>query len=141
MNSLHDFSSWLSIMFFRHDSLSKSNDLHVSLHVSLYVFLYVFLYVSLYVFLYDSLSNDLHVFSSWLSIKKIMQKSENFLYLTLLTSSLNSWRVKSSWLSSQLSRVMLSWKYAQLNLNWIKNISNSTLNQVEFKMSTQNSIQ
>ncbi len=29
MNSLHDFSSWLSIMFSRHDFLSKSNDLYV----------------------------------------------------------------------------------------------------------------
>ncbi len=130
------YQSQTTFMFPRHDSLS--NDLHVllyvSLYVSLYVLLYVFLHVSLHVFLHVSLSNDLHVFSSWLSTilpkrqcKKIMQKSEKFLYLALLMSSLNSWRIK------------LNWKYEQFNSSRVENVSNSTQSRFEFKMSTQNS--
>ncbi len=65
-----------------------------------------------------------------------MQKLKKFLYLTFLMSSLNSWRVELSWFNSQLSQVASSWKYAQFDSNWVENVSNSTLNQVEFKMST-----
>jgi len=140
LNSLHDFSSWLSIMFFRHDSLSKSNDLHVSLHVSLHVFLYVFLYVSLYVLLYDFLSNNLHVFPSWLSIKKIMQKDNAKVGKISIFSSLD---IKLEFLTSQVeltqfsvemscvklkicsTRLKLNWKCEQLNFesSWIQNVN------------------
>ena len=89
-------------MFSRHNFLS--NNLHVFSSCSLYV--------SFYVSHHDFLSNDLHVFSSKLSIKKIMQKSKKFLYLTLLTSSSNSWRIKLNWLNYQLSQIALNWKYA-----------------------------
>jgi len=57
LNSLHDSSSWLSIMFSRHDFLSKSNDLHVFSSCFLSCFSSCF-----------SLC-----FSSWLSIKSLYQ--------------------------------------------------------------------
>ncbi len=69
-----------------------------------------------------------------------MQKSKKFLYLAFLMSSLSSWRVKSSWLNSQSSRVTSSWKYAQFDLSQVENVSNSTSNWVEFKMSIQQSV-
>jgi len=56
-------------------------------------------------------------------------------------SSSSSWRVKSSWLNSQSSRVVSSWKYKQLDLNWVENVSNSTRCWFKFKMSTWNSTQ
>ncbi len=61
-------------MISRHDFLS--NDLHVSLHVSLYILLYVSLY--------DFLLNDLHVSSSWLSIKKIIIIINSYTLVTLI---------------------------------------------------------
>ncbi len=63
-----------------------------------------------------------------------MQKSEKFLYLTFLMLSSSSWWVKSSWLNFQSSRVASSWKYAQLNLSWVENMNNSTLNWVKFNL-------
>ncbi len=95
-------------MFSRHDFLS--NNLHVSLHVSRHV--------SLHVSLYDFLSNDLHVFSSWLSIKKIMQKSKIFLYLTFwyqaqILDELNQVDSILSWVESCQVENMR-------NLTWIK---------------------
>ncbi len=158
MISLHDFlpcfpvmtlyQSQMTFMFSHHDFLS--NDLHVSLHVflhvSLYVFLhvslyvslyvslhvslYVFLHVSLYVSFYDSLSNNLHVFSSWLSTKKIMQKDNAKVGKISIFSSLDvklkflTNRVELTQFSVELSRVKLkicsiwlksSWKYEQLD--------------------------
>ncbi len=44
-----------------------------------------------------------------------MQKSEKFLYLALLTSSSNSWRVESNWLNFQSNQVASSWKYEQFD--------------------------
>ncbi len=64
---------------------------------------------------------------------------KNFLYLTLLMSSSSFWRVELSWLNSQSSWIASSWKYEQLNLSWVENVSNSTWSQFEFKMSIQNS--
>ncbi len=122
---LHDFLSCFSVMtlyqsqtifmFSHHNSLS--NDLHVSLYVSLY----------------DFLSNDLHVFPSWLYIKKIMQKDNAKVEKISIFNSLD---VKHEFLTN---RVASSWKYAQLDSSRIDNVSNSTSNRVEFKMSTRNS--
>ncbi len=67
-----------------------------------------------------------------------MQKLKKFLYLVLLMSSLSSWRVELNWFNSQLNHVTLNWKYAQLDLNQIENVSNLTSNRVKFKMSIQN---
>ncbi len=137
---LHDFLPCFSVMtlyqsqtifmFSRHDFLS--NDLYVSLYVSLYVFLHVSLY--------DFLSNDLHVFSSWLSIKKIMQKDNAkvekisiFSFLDVKLKFLTS-RVKLTQFSVELNHVKLkicstwlelSWKYEQFDFesSWIQNVN------------------
>jgi len=77
LNSLHESSSWLSIMFSRHDFLSKSNDLHVfstwlkAFYQMIFMFLFMFFIMFLFMFLVMTfyqifLSNSLHDFLSWL---------------------------------------------------------------------------
>ncbi len=118
--------------------------LYVSLYVFLYVSLYVFLYVSLYVFLhvslYDFLSNNLYVFSSWLFIKKIMQKDNAkvnfffiFSFLDVKLKFLINWveltqfSVESSCIKLKicLIQLKLNWKCKQLDfeLSWIQNVN------------------
>ncbi len=113
-------------MFSRHDFLSKSNHLHVLLHV----FLHVFLYVSLY----DSLSNNLHVFSSWLSIKKIMQKDNAKVEKIFIFSSLN---VKLEFLTSQVELIQFSVESNQIKLKIcsIQLESSWKCEQLDFKLS------
>jgi len=103
--------------------------LHVSFHVSLYVFLYVSLhvslhvslYVSFYVFLYNFLSNDFHVFSLWLSIKKIMQKDNAKVEKI---SIFNSFNVKLKFLMSwiELTQFSIESSYIELKIYaiWLK---------------------
>ncbi len=89
------YQSQTIFMFFYHDLLS--NNLHILLHVSLHI--------SLHVFLYDFLSNDLHVFSSWLSIKKIMQKDNAKVEKI---SIFNFFDIKLEFLTSQVKLTQFS---------------------------------
>ncbi len=78
MISLHDFLPCFSVM-----TLYQSQTIFMfSRHVSYHVFLHVSFSVSLYVFRNDLLSNNLHVFSSWFSIK--VKRSSCFLIMFLV---------------------------------------------------------
>jgi len=148
LNSLHDFSSWLSIMFFCHDSLSKSNNLHV---FSSWLFIkqsscFSSYFLSCFSSCF-SLCFSLY-FSLWLSIKQ----SLCFFFMTFYQkdnakvgkiSIFNSLDVKLEFLMSQvkltqfsvksshvklkicITQFKLSWKCKQLNFesSWIQNIN------------------
>ena len=101
MNSLHNFSSWLSIMFFRHDFLSKSNDLHVSSSC----------FSSCFSLCFSSCFSL--CFSSWLSTKKIMQKDNAKVEKISIFNSLD---VKLKFLMSRVELTQFSVESSHVKL-------------------------
>ncbi len=106
----HDFSSWLFFITLLHD-FSIMTFLSWLFFMTLYHIVFMFLVITF--------------------IKKIMQKQK-----IEKISIFNFLDVKLEFLTS---RVASSWKYEQFDLSRVENVSNSTLNRVEFKMSTRNS--